>query len=270
MTPGYTGALAARETTASAISAAKTTNAAPAKAMKLEAVIVCDQYSDFLAHTLPENRILFDRLVVVTSPEDKETRRVCEYWHVQCVQTDALETRWGRFCKGAGINEGLKALDKDGWVVHLDADIALPPLTRKLLELADLDKSFIYGCDRVMCKSFAAWQEFRSNPRLQHENEVWVHMNQFPFGTRVAINSFGGYVALGFFQLWNPSASGISLYPEGHTTAAREDTEFALNWTRNKRALLPEVVAYHLESETAPMAANWAGRTTKPFRNSGT
>lgn len=69
--------------------------------MKLEAVIVCDNYSDFLAHTLPDNRILFDKIVVVTSFEDKETQRVCEFWHVQCIKTDVINSRKGEFCKGA-------------------------------------------------------------------------------------------------------------------------------------------------------------------------
>lgn len=233
--------------------------------MKLEAVIVCDRYADFLAHTLPENKILFDRMVVVTSHEDKETQRVCEYWHVKCLQTDVLESRKGKFCKGAGINAGLAELDRAGWVVHMDADIALPPLTRILIEGADLDKSFLYGCDRVMCRSFDDWVKFRTKPRLQHENQVWMHMDQFPFGHRVAINSYGGYIPVGFFQMWSPSVSGITAYPEGHNTAAREDTDFALKWARSKRALIPEVIAYHLESEKAAMAANWAGRQTKPF-----
>ena len=31
--------------------------------MKLEAVTVCVNYTDFLAHTLPRNRALFDRLI---------------------------------------------------------------------------------------------------------------------------------------------------------------------------------------------------------------
>src|SRR5579859_7461706 len=102
----------------------------PDSAFKMEAVVVCDQYSDFLRVTLPANKHLFDRIVVVTSAEDKATQRICEFNHVQCVRTDSLNSRWGKFCKGAGINEGLGKLDSDGWVVHLDADIWLPPLAR--------------------------------------------------------------------------------------------------------------------------------------------
>ena len=72
---------------------------------KLE-VVVCDRYHDFLRCTLPQNKFHFDKMVVVTSPEDREAQRVCEFYHVECVPTDALRSRWKQFCKGAGIHEG--------------------------------------------------------------------------------------------------------------------------------------------------------------------
>ena len=237
----------------------------PPRPFRLECVIVCANYSDFLAYTLIENKILFDDLVVVTSPEDRRTQRLCEYRHVRCISTDTLETRWRKMCKGKGINVGLESLKLDGWVLHLDADIALPPLTRHLLAKADLDPTHLYGADRQNVPNHHEWTKFISSPRLQHEDECWLHMNQFPMGTRVAIHGYNGYIPLGFFQLWNPHASGIYRYPEGHETAAREDTKFALQWERRQRSLLPEVVCYHLESEKAPHGSNWDGRKTREF-----
>lgn len=237
--------------------------------MYLESVITCVDYGDFLAHTLPHNRVLFDRTVVVTAPEDKETRRVCEYWHVECIPTDVFDTRWGNFCKGSGVNVGLAVLNKRDWVLHLDADIMLPPLTRKMLEQAELDPTFLYGCDRYVIKG-DKWHSFMSLPHLQHENHTWVHANAFPLGTRLCPYEKGwGYIPIGFFQLWSPSGSGISRYPEGHTTAAREDTQFAMQWPRGKRALLPEIIAYHLESDDSVKGNNWNGRITNKFGPEG-
>ncbi len=230
--------------------------------MKLEAVVTCVNYGDFLSHTLPLNKCHFNRLVVVTSHMDKLTQRICEYHHVQCIQTDKFQAHLGRFCKGAGINVGLDALDKDGWLVHMDADIVCPPLTRKILEAAELDVECIYGPDRFMVPSFEEWSKFISHPRLQHENKSWIHLNSFPVGTRVAIEEYG-WAPIGFFQLWHGSKA--IRYPEGHLTAAREDLHFPIQWPRNKRHLLSELVVYHLESEKSAMGANWEGRTTKPF-----
>ena len=43
---------------------------------------------------------------------------------------------------------------------------------------------------------------------------------------------------------------------------------FAKKWTKDKRELLPEFVAIHLDSEDATvkeMGKNWSGRKTQPF-----
>lgn len=235
------------------------------KDFKLECVIVCDKYDDFLLKTLPHNKYLFDKVIVVTSPEDTKTQRVCEFHHVECVPTDRLESRWKRFKKGCGINDGLEKLDKDGWVLHLDADMWLPPQTRILLKNADLDKSMTYGIDRFIVKGAHVWEKFISEPKLQHEDGAWVHPNAFPLGTRVMHPHVGGYINIGFFQLWHPIVSGVHKYLEGHDTAGREDSMFAGLWPRHKRAMIPEVIGYHLESDDATSAANWNGRTTAPF-----
>src|ERR1700758_5305210 len=105
--------------------------------LHLQCVSVCVNYDDFLAETLPQNRRHFDRMVVVTAPEDLATQRVCEYWDVDVVLTDAFQSRWGEFHKAKGINAGLKVLDlRLGWILHLDADIALPPRSRVMLDNA--------------------------------------------------------------------------------------------------------------------------------------
>lgn len=231
----------------------------------LEAVIVCSKYDDFLRQTLPENKFLFDKIVVVTDHEDAATRRVCEFYHVECIPTDVLNTRKGQFCKGAGINVGLNALVKNGWVVQVDADIWLPPQTRNLLNGAKLDPKMVYGIDRFIVKGPKAWHDFREREviKLQHEDYTWVHTDAFPIGTRVC--GSGGYLPIGFFQLWNPSATGVTTYPEGHTTAAREDFSFASQWKRSERSLIPEIIGYHLESDDSDRAINWEGRKSARF-----
>jgi hypothetical protein len=230
----------------------------------LECVITCVNYADFLAATLPHNRHQFDYMVVVTTPDDYETQRLCEFWHVDC-RTTPLFRQGGPFRKGAGINVGLNALSKRDWVMHLDADVFLPPLARQLLDRAALDPACLYGADRVMVPSYESWQRFLRCPALQQEDSVWVHSHAFPPGVRVASPDFGGYVPIGFFQLWCPSKSGVKSYPDEHTTAGRGDMIFTQKWPRAKRGLVPEFMVYHLESGPAEMGANWNGRKTPPF-----
>ena len=44
----------------------------------MNAILVCVDYSDLLAITLPHNRHHFNKVMVVTTPEDKDTIRLCE------------------------------------------------------------------------------------------------------------------------------------------------------------------------------------------------
>jgi hypothetical protein len=240
----------------------------PCRRLKIECVVTCVNHSDFLAHTLPLNLRHFDKIVVCTSPHDKATQKVCDYYGVQVWLTDAFQSQWeGIFCKGAGINQGLARLDKDAWVLLLDADIVLPPNFRKVLEAADLDTSMIYGADRAEFKSFEDWEKFYAAPEPCVQGAgFFIHITHTgqQLGTRVSFPHEGGYVPIGFFQLWHAD-SGDMKYPEGHTDAGREDSHFPIQWPRKKRALIPEIVVYHLESESAPMAVNWRGRVTKPF-----
>ena len=58
--------------------------------MKIEAVIICAHYSDFLAFTLPTNKAFFDKIVVVTDKKDLKTKLLCEFHHITCIQTDVF------------------------------------------------------------------------------------------------------------------------------------------------------------------------------------
>ena len=234
----------------------------------MEGVIVCVGYADFLAHTLPSVKIHFNKVVVVTDTKDKWTKRICEFHHVQCVQTDVFYEDGDSFNKGKGINEGLKHLSKAGWVVQLDADIYLPPLTRTILDRLELDPQTIYSIDRMMCPSYEEWQRYVSNPKLIHEAYIYVHPTAFPMGVRIAEYMGKGYEPIGYFQLWNPMHSGVYEYPTQHGRADRTDVLHAKAFARLRRQLIPELLCIHLDSEglgVAEMGKNWNGRKTLPF-----
>lgn len=234
--------------------------------MLIECVTVSVNFSDVLAHSLPLNKHHFDRMIVVTSPADTATRKLCDHHYVECVVTDAFYHNDQAFNKARGINAGLAKLAKTGWVAHIDADIVLPARTRRLWnETVALDPGCIYGMDRLMCPDFNTWARHMADPVIQHCNEIFVIPDGFRLGVRVAQLNSEGYLPIGFFQLWHPGGSGVSKYPEEHGTAGRTDMLFARQWIRKRRVLIPEMFAIHLGSPIPAGKTNWRGRTMAPF-----
>lgn len=234
--------------------------------IKLEGVIVCVNYSDFLAHTLPSTKDQFDKLVVVTDTKDKETKDLCSSYGVECVQTDCFYGGKDPFNKGKGINEGLNKLSMDGWVLQLDSDIYFPPETRSILDVRPLDKEKIYGADRLMCPNYESWAKFLEKSPPIYKSRVFVNLTAFPVGTRLSEfhNPRGGYEPIGFFQLWNPRGSGIADYPQCHGAADKTDVLHCKRWPRDKRELLADVVVIHLASGRG-WGLNWNGRKSPKF-----
>jgi hypothetical protein len=235
--------------------------------MRIEAVIVCINYSDFLSHTLPHNKNQFDKIVVVTDPNDEETQRVCDFFNVQCIQTVGMYYGGDTVPnKGRAINAGLQALEKTGWVVQLDADIYLPPLTRHILESYPLNPHCLYGIDRLMCNSYADWYKYmHKTGKPVHEGWIYLHTEIFQIGTRLVQYYGDGYLPIGFFQLWHPGTSGISRYPTADVGYDRSDVVFLKQWARVHRQLIPDLLCIHLANAAHSMGQNWTGRKTPRF-----
>jgi hypothetical protein len=243
--------------------------------MYIEAVTVCVGCADFLGEAETYNRGLIDRLVVVTTPDDQETRTLCRNRGMECLLTeDFRRSGPGTFDKSRGVDRALQMLTHQDWVMHLDCDIVLPGHFRETLEDAHLDPQGVYGCDRVMIRSWEEWQAvqksnfLRDYSRREHHSVCWP--TGYSIGARWA-DTVQGYVPIGFLQLWHSSADmwwGIRTkrYPTvGHSDASRTDVQFALQWDRRHRHLIPELIVLHLESEPAPVGVNWKGRKTKRF-----
>jgi hypothetical protein len=239
--------------------------------LRIECATICVGYGDFLAATLPENLPLVDDLVVVTAPDDDETIAVCRKHSVHYVLSDEYR-RGGPFNKARLIRRAFDQIAGRDWILHLDADIVLPRKFRRLAELAHLDERVIYGADRQNVVGWDAWQRLKSTAgpwdNHAHENGHWFHPSLRP-GSRW-VSTLHGYVPIGFFQLFHGSAlvdGGYHQrsYPIHHGDAARTDVQFALQWDRRQRQLVPELIVLHLESEKSAIGANWRGRTTARF-----
>lgn len=220
--------------------------------MRLEGVIVCKDYADFLEHTLPDNLQFFDRLVVVTHYNDKATQSLCHKFGVECVQTDCMHDRGDAFNKGRAINLGLGHLLNKDWVLHLDADTLLPHNFRGLLDHARLRQENLYGADRLNVYGFEHWERFKHKRTPSHAHRYFVEPpKEFPLGARI-VHHEHGYVPIGYFQLWH----GTRRYPVHQGNAEHTDVLFACQWPRYQRVLLPEVIVYHLDSGSGHMGQN--------------
>jgi hypothetical protein len=241
----------------------------------IEAVTVCAKakgyersYADIAAYTFPQMKRQVDRLLVVTSPDDVETKDLCHRLNIELLETDDFSRDGDAFNKGRGIERGLAMLAHDEWLLHIDADIYLPDDFRESLLDADLDPRTIYGADRVCLVGWEAFDKWRQRG-TSRQFHCFQHTYGVPLGARWVEIRYG-YVPIGFFQLWHESAAGrkgirTRRYPEWHANAARADVKFALQWDRKHRQLLPEVIVGHIEPHTSAMGANWEGRTTRPF-----
>jgi glycosyltransferase involved in cell wall biosynthesis len=237
----------------------------------IEAVTVCVNYADYLVEAAPFNVPHLSRWIIVTTPQDEETRQVCRRFGLECITTEEHRRDNGAFGKGRLIHRGVSALRGGDFILQLDADIVLPTDLQTLLDEAHLDSAHVFGCDRLNVTGFDAWQRVKAGGLLCRSNPwaVELHRPDCRLGTRVA-NRGHGYTPIGYFQLWHGSASNwrdfvSKPYPFQHGTAARTDVMHSLQWDRRQRTLIPELLVWHLESEPAEMGANWAGRRTKRF-----
>lgn len=233
--------------------------------MKLEAVIVCKDYGDFLEHTLPNNLQHLDRVVVVTHPEDKRTRSLCDKFGVDCVDTTVFNHDGDRFNKWRGLNLGLGHIKGSDWILVLDADIYLPHRFRDMLQRHNLDPKCIYGADRANVYGYDHWMNHKHKTVPHYSHRYFVEPpREFPLGARI-VHYEHGWLPIGYFQLFHKSSG--RRFPLHVGNAEHGDVLFAVQWARQHRILLPEVIVYHLDSHTTPqpMGANWNGRKTPLF-----
>jgi hypothetical protein len=240
---------------------------------RLEAVIVCLNYGDFLNESLPMNLSHIDRLVVVTSHDDITTKEVCRKWSVECVVTDVFTEKGETFNKGAAINVGLGALRQKGFVLQMDADIVLPLGFRNMLDKSALQRDCLYGAQRCNVVGYGQWRKLKhgwhDDPQFGYRYLVNSPAD-YPVGATL-VHKQWGYCPIGYFQLWHSQymRQYELRYPETEGSAENMDVQWAARWPRAKRILLPTVRVFHLESEAVKMGANWQGRTTRPFTPDG-
>lgn len=238
--------------------------------MKLQAITISVNYSDFLLHTIEANKSMIDKWIIVTDTKDFKTKELCDKNEIFCIQTDVFYDNGASFNKYAGINEGLKYVDDDSWVMFLDSDIILHYSTRRILEELNLDPTCLYGIDRINCQGIKRFNEYKSGKGILKENWLLTTDN-LEFGARL-VHHYGHEGENGRFEGWRPLGflqlayrQTFNKYPQESKSADHCDLVFAREWDRSRRHLIPEIYAVHLESLHAGKAVNWNGRKSQSF-----
>ncbi len=227
---------------------------------RLEGLLVCVRYGDYLSWSLPGNLPHFDRLVVVTSPDDTLSQSIAKQHGATVVLSDSYLPEGAVFNKGKLLNEGFEALKLDAWVLVFDSDILLPAGLRHRLQQRFLHPDCLYYSIRLDAPNHDTeyWlTAFESNPALRAT---------LPFNRPGANRMPWGYFQLFHARECPPSESGEPLYSERFPNAGDVDYEFQARWPSERKILLPEAVV-HLPHGAEGI--NWTGRASRRLRQRG-
>lgn len=184
----------------------------------LEAITICVNFSDYLLRCI-DNRKHFNKWTIITHPTDQDTINLCSKYHLNCELSERFYENKAQFNKGKGINDGLIGIEKNGWLLHLDADILLPSNFRQFFEMAHLNKQYLYGAyNRILKNHYETSCSHRSKKK---------HLK---------------YLLKGFFQLWNLEEYPNVKYPEYCKTAGTSDLDFNFNFPKTE--VLPITVKH--------------------------
>jgi glycosyltransferase involved in cell wall biosynthesis len=210
---------------------------------------VCVNYDDFLDITLPINKKHFDKIHVVTHPDDDKTIEVCERHEVDYITTTRMyEGPKDKFNKGKALNEGIKAMSKKGWLVITDADMIFSENTRKKLELQALNTQTMYGVPRLICQTYKDWEEYLTNNQIV---KTWVReFNHIGYFQMIHFNS----------RVMQEKTKLQKWYTEDIGHCGDSDRWFMHAW-RNRRRL-KKLFGIHLGES----CTNWRGRITGRFQ----
>jgi hypothetical protein len=194
-------------------------------------------------------------MIIVTTKEDKNTIDLCDNYGIQTIFTDRLYENGDKFNKGKAINDGVKHIKYNDWVLITDADMFLPFNFRETLDKQTLNVDNIYGTHRYICPTYHEWLNYRDTRTI---NMSWTLQ-----GHRLAIG-------VGFFQLINCKSKIITSldnkwYDENHGHAGRSDRMFLRKWPDENRKNL-KINTIHLGNDE--LGRNWKGRTTANFISS--
>lgn len=235
------------------------------KPRDITAIVVCVNYDDYLALTLPINVKEVDRILVVTDENDEKTKKLAESLGATVFISKRIHENGAVLAKGKAINDAINSLKNPDWILVMDADVILP---RGFLKIKDRVlnpgvlyytrrfgpefqqhiKKFMEDLDELSPKML--FRKWASREVAKKTNRKGNAVEAFPYG---------------YFQLWNVRARALAgrnpLYVEGSNNAEWDDSNFGMTvYPEDKVVQLPfpEFDVIHLPH--GAFKGNWFGR----------
>ncbi len=210
---------------------------------RVRAITICVDYADILALTAPWNRFFYDELLVVTSKDDTKTIELCkklsETLPVTCHRTDVFWAKKAKFNKWAALEEGLDVIGREGWLLIIDADIAIQKTDHPFVPKIGC----IYTPIRYVKQNIVGMTQIP-------DQKVWGKYH--PLRLR---EEFNGYFHL--FHASDPILGPPPWHQTNWTWAGGADTFFHRQWP-DRMKVRPPFRCLHL----GPCFTNWCGRAT--------
>lgn len=206
----------------------------------MKGILVCVDYADYLAITLPWNRHHFGKFVVVTTHDDEATHRIAQENEALVFSTDAFYEDGADFNKWKALEQGLDVLGRTGVIAILDADILWP----KGIEFWTPTYGKLYTPLRRMCRGVSP--EFSAEAVMNNLSLFPLHPQQ---------REWAGYT-----QIFHGGDKVLGEAPWHETNwrhAGGADSFFQAKWADGDK-LRPRFEVLHLGES----GRNWCGRAT--------
>lgn len=199
----------------------------------LRGITISVEYDDILELTLSYNRHHFEEFLVVTSPEDAGTMKLCDRLGVTYFVTDAFYRDGALFNKWLALEEGLTHFGRHGWMAILDADIFWPTFVEHVYEVGNIYTPARYLLDDVQ-HTLLRESEWARLPLLKE--------NGCPGWTQI-------------FHATDPVLQQLPWFEAHWTHCGNGDTFFSERWPLEKN-IRTAWRCLHL----GPTWTNWCGR----------
>ena len=138
---------------------------------KIEAIIICFRYLDYLSLTLPRTLEVFDHVIVVTLPNDP-VETYCKSLNsdkLTVISTNIMFEDGANWNKGAGIAQGLQYLKYNQFFCTIDSDIYLHSNFHSDFFNFAKDKEMAYGSRRFLLPTRKDFDDFVSEKTTEQD-----------------------------------------------------------------------------------------------------